>query len=141
MVATISGCLQWFFRVSAVLFLGVSWGTLVWVAVFIKLQATVFPAVSSCFQLLLCWCFPGDILLFRSSSILGHFLVAISYFYLSLYLYYHPLLFSLCYTFGFLQLPHTYITIVSGFVFLDFLIWLIRYCRLIYLVLFYYCSH
>ena len=34
--------------------------------------------------------------LFRSGSILGHFLVAISYFYLSLYLYYYPLLFGLC---------------------------------------------
>ena len=36
---------QGFFRVS-VLFLGVSWVTSVWWAVFITLQATVFPAVS-----------------------------------------------------------------------------------------------
>ena len=39
--------------------------------------------------------FPGDVLLFRSGSILRHFLVAISHFFLSLYLYYYPLLFSL----------------------------------------------
>ena len=31
MMATIfSGCLQWFVRVSAVLFVGVSWRTLMW---------------------------------------------------------------------------------------------------------------
>ena len=46
------------------------------------------------------------------------FLVANSYFNLLLYLYY-PLLFSFFTRFGFLQLPHTYITIVSGLVLLD----------------------
>ena len=79
--------------------------------------------------MLLCCCFPGDNLLFRSGNILGHFLVANSYFYLLLYLYYYPhyyyiyIIIHFCLVFftrlGFLQLPHTYITIVSGFVLLD----------------------
>ena len=94
MMATIlSGYLQQFFRVSAVLFLGISWGHRFGWAVFIKFQGTVFhPALSS--QSFCVGVFSGDILLFRSGSILGHFLVSISYFYLLLYLYYYPLLFS-----------------------------------------------
>ena len=97
MMATIlSGYFQWCFRVSAVSFLIVSWGSSVWVvwSVFVKLQVAVFPAVSRSY-----FCvgvFHGDILLFMSCSILGNVLVAISNFQLSLYLYYYLLLFSLC---------------------------------------------
>ena len=93
MAKILSGYSQWFFRVSAVLFFSVSLGTSVWVGCFYKVAG---HCVSSSIQaVLLCWCFPGDISLFRSSSILGHFLLAISYLYLSLYLYDYPLLFSL----------------------------------------------
>ena len=90
----LSGYFQWFFRMSVLLFLGVPWGTLVWVGCFYKV---LYHRVSSCIQVvLLCLCFPEDMLLFRSGSILGHFLVAISYFYLSLQLYYDLPLFNLC---------------------------------------------
>ena len=103
MISTIfSGYLQWFFRVSAFLFVRVSWRTLVWCrgrgrgvqkgGCFYKV---VGHRVFRCIQVV-CWCFHGDFLLFRSGSISEHCLVVISHFYLSLYLYYYPLLFSLC---------------------------------------------
>ena len=48
--AILRGYLQWFFRVPAVSFLGVPWGHRCGWGVFIKLQATLFPAISSqCF--------------------------------------------------------------------------------------------
>ena len=136
MVATIlCGYLQQFFKVSAVLFLGVSWGTQVLVGCFYKV---VDHLVTSCIQLvLLCWCFPGDILLFSSSSILGHFVVAISYFHLSLYLNYIHFCLVFVIPLRFLQLPHMCITIVSGFVFLDLVdIWLLLNLPCIILLLF-----
>ena len=45
MATLLSGHLQWFFMVFAVLFLSVSWGTLVWVGCFYKV---VGCRVSSC---------------------------------------------------------------------------------------------
>ena len=45
MAAILSGYLQWFFRVSVVSFMGVSWETLVWVGCFYKV---VGHRVSSC---------------------------------------------------------------------------------------------
>ena len=142
MIATIfSVYLQWFFRVSAVLFLGFLGDIIVCVCMSVCVcvgrghYKVVGHRVSSCIQVvLLCWCFPRDILLFRSGSISGHFLVSISRFYLSLYLYYYPLLFSLC--------AHNYHirTLLQSPVLLS-LIWFICYYRLIYLVLFNHRSH
>ena len=119
------------------LLLSVSCGTSVWVGCFYKV---VSHRIFSCIQVvLLCWYFPGDILLFRSGSILGHFLIAIFYFYLSLYLYYYPLLFSFCaHVWGFYNW-HILTLLQRPALFL--LIWLICYYRLIYLILFYYRSH
>ena len=149
MMATIfSVYLWWFFRVSAVLFLGFLGDIGVCVCMCVRVcvcvgrgdYKVVGHRVSSCIQVvLLCWCFPRDILLFRSDSISGHFLVSISRFYLSLYLYYYPLLFSLC--------AHVWVfynyhirTLLQCPVLLS-LIWFICYYRLIYLVLFNHRSH
>ena len=110
MATTFSGYFQWFFRVPAVLFLGVSWRTFVCVCVcvsvcvcvcvegkgggvFIKLQATVFSAVSRqcfCVGVFLSISFYLGAVVFR--GIFQWLFLT----YLSLHLYYYPLLFSLC---------------------------------------------
>ena len=96
--------------------------------------------VFSCIQVVLvCWCFLGNILLFRRGSSSGHFLVAISHFYLSLYLYSYPLLFSLCvHVQGF---NNCHIRTLLQCPVLFSLIWLIYCYRLTYLELFNYRSH
>ena len=118
MVATIlCGYLQQFFKVSAVLFLGVSWGTQVLVGCFYKV---VDHLVTSCIQLvLLCWCFPGDILFLGVAVFQGIFQwLLLTFIYHYIYIIIH-----FCLVFvtrlGFLQLPLTYITLVSGFALLD----------------------
>ena len=120
MVATIlCGYLQQFFKVSAVLFLGVSWGTQVLVGCFYKV---VDHLVTSCIQLvLLCWCFPGDILFLGVAVFQGIFQwLMLTFIYHYIYIIIHfCLVFVTC--LGLLQLPHAYITVVSGFVFLDLL--------------------
>ena len=92
-------------------------GTWVWVGCFYQV---VGHRVSSCIQLvLLCWCFPGDILSFRSGSVLGQFqwlFLTIIYNYIFIVIHFCLIFVT---RFGFLQLPHTYTTIVSGFLFLD----------------------
>ena len=133
MMATIlSGYLQQFFRVSAVLLLGVSWRHRCGWAVFIKLQATVFPAISS-----QCFCvgvFLGISYYLGAAFFQGIFLVANSYFNLLLYLFVQSFLnvldFYNCHIRTLIQCPVLF-----------HLIWLICCCRLIYLVLFYHRSH
>ena len=144
MMATIfSGYLQWFFRVAAVLFSGVSQRTLVWCGgevrkfVFYKV---VGHRVFSCVQVvLLCWCFLEHIFLFRSGSISGHFLVAISHLFIITFILLSTSVQSLYTCLGFLQLPHTR-TLLQCPVFFS-LIWLIYFFQLIYIVLFNYRSH
>ena len=119
MMATIfSGYLQWFFRLSAVSFLGVSWRTLVWRGggCFYKV---VGHRVSSCIQVvLLCWCFPRDILLFRSGSISGHFQwLFLTFIYHYIYIIIHFCL-VFVHLFGFFTIV-TYVHLVSDFAFLD----------------------
>ena len=118
MMATIlSGYLQQFFRVSAVLLLGVSWRHRCGWAVFIKLQATVFPAISS-----QCFCvgvFLGISYYLEAAVFQGIFQwLFLTFIYYCIYIIIH-----FCLVFvtrlGFFQLPHTYIAIVSGFVLLD----------------------
>ena len=118
MMATIlSGYLQWFFRVSAVLVLGVSWGQRCRCADFTKLQATMFPALSS-----QCFCvgvFLGISYYLEAAVIQGIFKwLCLTFIYYCIYIIIH-----FCLVFvtrlGFFQLPHTYIAIVSGFVLLD----------------------
>ena len=115
--AILSGYLQQFLRVSDVLLLGVSWRHRCGWAVLLSCRPPCFQQ----YQLvLLCWCFPGDILLFRRGIFLGYFfqwlILTLIYYYI--YIIHFCLVFFT--RFGFLQLPHTYITIVSSFVLLDF---------------------
>ena len=117
MMATIlSGYLQQFFRVSAVLLLGVSWRHRCGWAVFIKLQATVFPAISS-------WCFCVGVFLGISYYLVAAVFQGIFQWLILTFIYYYIYIIHFCLVFftrfGFLQLPHTYINIVSGFVLLD----------------------
>ena len=115
MMATIlSGYLQWFFRVSTVLFLGVSWRHQCGCTVFVKLQATVFPAISS-------QCFCVSVFL-RISYYLGAavFQDILQWLILTSIQCYIYIIIHFCLVFltrlEFLQLPHT---IVSAFVLLD----------------------
>ena len=117
MMATIlNGYLQWYFRVS-VLFLGVSWRHQCGCTVFIKLQATVFPAISS-------QCFCVSVFL-RISYYLGAavFQDILQWLILTFIQCYIYIIIHFCLVFftrlEFLQLPHTQITIVSAFVLLD----------------------
>ena len=117
MMATIlNGYLQWYFRVS-VLFLGVSWRHQCGCTVFIKLQATVFPAISS-------QCFCVSVFL-RISYYLGAavFQDNLQWLILTFIQCYIYIIIHFCLVFftrlEFLQLPHTQITIVSAFVLLD----------------------
>ena len=114
MMATIlNGYLQWYFRVS-VLFLGVSWRHQCGCTVFIKLQATVFPAISS-------QCFCVSVFL-RISYYLGAavFQDILQWLILTSIQCYIYIIIHFCLVFltrlEFLQLPHT---IVSAFVLLD----------------------
>ena len=118
MVATIlSGYLQWFFRVSAALFQGVSWRHQRRSVVFIKLQASVFPAVSS--QYFCVGVFLGISYYLGAAEFQGVFQRR----FLTLIYHYIYFIIHFCLVFvtplGSLQLAHTYITIVSGFGFLD----------------------
>ena len=137
MAAILSGHLQWFFSM-----LFYFWVFLrrhrCWWAIFIKLQATVFPAASRQWHLR----YLGAAVLqgifsryFLLSFIIKFILLSTS-------------VQSLCTRLGFLQLAHRNITIVSGFVFLFFitqglstLISLLCYYLLIYPILFNYRSH
>ena len=118
MMATIlSGYLQWFFRASAVLFLGGSWRHRCGWAVFIKLRSTVFPAISSqCFCVVV---FLGITYYLGAAIFQGIFqwqILTFIYYYIYIIIHFCLVFFT---RLGFLQLPHTYITIVSGFVLLD----------------------
>ena len=129
MATILSGYLQWFLRVSAVLFLGVSWRHRCGWTVFIKLQATVFPAISS-----QCFCVGvalGISYYLGAAVFQGIFqLLILTFIYYDIYIIiYFCLVVFTC--LGFLQLPHTYITIMSGFVLLDLvdmLLWLSLPC-------------
>ena len=117
MMATIlSGYLQQFFRVSAVLLLGVSWRHWCGWAAFIKLQATVFPEISSqcfCVGVFLGICYYLGAALFQ-----GIFQwLNLTFIYYYIYIIHFCLVFLT--RFGFSQLPHMYITIVCGLVLLD----------------------
>ena len=117
MIATIlSGYLQWFFRVSAVLFLGVFWGHQCGWADFIKFRPP-------CFQLYLV---SASVLVFSWGYLIiqeRHFFRVFFQWLILTLIYYYIYIIHFCLVFftrfGFLQLPHTYITIVSGFVLLD----------------------
>ena len=92
MAIILSGYLQQFFRVSDVLLLDISWRHQCGWAVFTKLQATVFPAIST-----QCFCvgvFLGIYDYLGVAFFQGIFLVANCYFNLLLYSYY-----GLLYTF------------------------------------------
>ena len=105
------------FRVSAVLFLGVSWRQWCWWAVFIKLQVIVFPAISS--QWFCVGVFLGISYYLGAAVFQGIFqwlILTFIYYYIYIIIHFCLVFFT---RFGFLQLPHTYITIVSGFVLLD----------------------
>ena len=118
MMATIlSGYLQWFFRVSAVLFLGVSWRHRCGWAVFIQLQATVFPAISSqcsCAGVFLEISYYSGAAVFQ--GIFERLILTFIYYYIYIIIHFCLVFFK---SFGFLQLPHTYITTVFGFILLD----------------------
>ena len=118
MMATIlSGYLQWFLGVSAILFLGVSWRHWCGWAVFIKLQATVFPAMSSqCFCVGVFLEIPYYLGAAVLQGIFQWLILTFIYYYIYIIIHFCLIFFT---RFGFLQLPHTYITIVSGFVLLD----------------------
>ena len=114
MATILSGYLQCFFRVSAVLFLGVSWGTSLWVGCFHK---SVGHRVSSCASVLVfSW---GYLIIYERQC----FRACFSGYFLLLFIIIFILLsisvWSLCTRFGFLQLPHTYVTVVSGLVSLN----------------------
>ena len=116
MVTILSGYLQWFFRVSAVLFLGVFWGHQCGWADFIKFRPP-------CFQLYLV---SASVLVFSWGYLIiqeRHFFRVFFQWLILTLIYYYIYIIHFCLVFftrfGFLQLPHTYITIVSGFVLLD----------------------
>ena len=91
--------------------------TSVWVGCFIKLQVTVFPPISS-----QCFCvgvFLGISYHLGAAAFQGIFqwlILTFIYYYIYIIIHFCLVFFT---RFGFLQLPHTYITIVSGFVLLD----------------------
>ena len=137
MMATIlSGCLQRLLRVSAVLFLGVSWRHRCGQAILIKLQATVFPAIPS-----QCFCvgvFLGISYYLGAAVFQGIFQgLILTFIYYYIYIIIHfCLVFFKC--LGFLQLPHTYITIVPGFALLDLVDMLLSLNIYIYIYIYIY---
>ena len=136
MMATIlSGYLQQFFRVSAVLLLGVSWRHWCGWAAFIKLQATVFPEISSqcfCVRVFLGICYYLGAALFQ--GIFQWIILTLIYYYI--YIIHLCLVFLTSFDFHKCHI-RTLLQCAVWF----YLIWLICCCRLIYLVLFYHRSH
>ena len=118
MATILIGYLQWFFRLSAVLFMGVSWGDIVVGGLFLK------SCRPPCFQLYLG---SASVLVFSSRYLIiqerQYFRASFSGYILLLFIIIFILLsiffLDFVHTLGFLQLPYTQITIVSGFVFLD----------------------
>ena len=116
MMATIlSGYLQWFFRVSAVLFLGVSQRH--------RCGLFLLSCRPPCFQLYLV---SASVLVFSWGYLIiqeRHFFRVFFQWLILTLIYYYIYIIHFCLVFftrfGFLQLPHTYITIVSGFVLLE----------------------
>ena len=96
---------------------GCSLGTSLWVGCFSQVAA---HRVSSYIQLvLLCWCFPGDTYYLGATVFQRIFQwLFLTFIYYYIYIFIHFCLFFAA-GLGFLQLPHTYITILSGFVLLD----------------------
>ena len=138
MATIFSGYLQWFFRVSAVLFFGCFLGGIGVAGCFYEV---VGQCVSSCIQVVfLCWLvFSWKYFIIQEQQYFRAFLVAISNFYLSLYLCYYLLLLSLCvHIWGFYN---CYIHTLLQCLILFSLISLICCYRLIYLALFNYHSH
>ena len=104
------------FRVSAVLFWDVSWRQRCWWAVFIKLLVTEFPTISS--QCLCVGVFLGISYYLGAAVFQGIFQwLILTFIYYYIYVIIHFCLFFFT-RLGFLQLPHTYITMVFGFVLL-----------------------
>ena len=140
MMATIlSGYLQRFLRVSAVLFLGVSWRHRCGQAVLIKLQATVFPAISSqsfCVGVFLGISYYLGVAVFQ--GIFQGLIFTFIYYYFYIIIHFCLVFFA---RLGFLQLPHTYITIVSGFVLLDLVDMLLSLNIYIYIYIYIYTQN
>ena len=139
--------LQWFFRVSGVLFLGVSQGTSVCVEedggggeggeCFYKV---VSHRASSCIQVvLLCWCFPEISYYLGATVFQGIFQwLFVTFIYHYIYIIIH---FRLVFVYTFWGFQNCRIRTLLQCPVLFSLIWLICYYRLIYLVLFNYRSH
>ena len=147
MMATIlSGYLQWFFRASAVLFLGGSWRHRCGWAVFIKLRSTVFPAISSqCFCVVV---FLGITYYLGAAIFQGIFqLQILTFIYYYIYIIIHIIIIFILLSTSVQSFLHgwgfynCHIRTLLQCPVLFYLIWLICCCRLIYLVLFYYRSH
>ena len=96
--------------------------------------------VFSCIQVvLLCWCFLGDILLFRNGSISGHFQwLFLTFIYHYIYVIIH---FCLVFVYTFGGFYNCHISTLLQCPVLFFLMQLIYCYRLIYLVLVNYRSH